>query len=449
MPELKRADFIQLTGAEFINFPESATDIKGISTDSRTIQAGEIFWVLQGDHFNGHDFVETVQSKKPGFCLIAKSALSRFKQMNFPLLAVPNTLIALQELAKIQRQKYDYPVLALSGSNGKTSTKEMIAAVLETKYCVHKTEGNLNNHIGCPLTLLKMTSAHELAIIEMGTNHPGEISTLAEIALPDHVLLTNVGAAHLEFFKDLETVAREKLSLFDHVSADGVIYRNMDDPYIQKYDSAGRKTVSYALKEKADINAKILELDAQGNGIFILNNDVKIHLRVPGLHNVSNALAAAAVGLQFGLNGLEIKQALEAYASTDQRMQAMERSGIQFINDAYNANPDSVKAAIEALSCMQTVGSVFIVLGDMLELGSKSSQLHQQVIEQALAIHPQGVIVLGQEMRIAAKNFANVKSMDTHEEIIKVLQETLQPGDLVLLKGSRGMQMEKILNGFN
>ena len=223
----------------------------------------------------------------------------------------------------------------------------------------------------------------------------------------------------------------------------------MDDPFIRYYDAGGRRTVSYALDQKAEITGKINKLDEQGNGVFVLNGATQIHLSVPGLHNVRNALAAAAVGLQFGINSQEIKDALEAYKSTNQRMQVLDRSGIRFINDAYNANPDSVIAAIEALSRMQTGGAVYVVLGDMLELGSKSKQLHRLVIKQALSHHPQMIMVLGKEMCAVAKSFPAVKAMDTHKQIIEKLQKTLQPGDLVLLKGSRSMQMEKILNGFN
>lgn len=449
MPELLQGDFRKLTGSEFIHLENFPVNIAGVSTDSRSIQQNEIFWVLQGEHFDGHDFVEVVQNKKPAFCVIARSALDRFNEKGFPLFVVPDTLTALQQLAGIQRQKFDYPVLALSGSNGKTSTKEMIAAVLGTKYRVHKTEGNFNNHIGCPLTLLKMEKDDQVAVIEMGTNHPGEIASLAEMVQPSQALLTNIGAAHLEFFNDLDTVAGEKLSLFDCLPPDGLIYKNLDDPFIQKYNAGDRKIVSYAFDHKADITGEILELDEQGNGLFLLNGDTQIRLNVPGLHNVHNALAAATVGLQYGLSGKEIKNALESYTSTNQRMQVLDRSGIRFINDAYNANPDSVMAAIDALSQMKSSGSVYIILGDMLELGMKSRQMHLQVIARALSIHPKMVMVMGQEMVAAAKKFPAVQTMDTQEQIIELLQKTLQQGDLVLLKGSRGMRMEKILNGFN
>lgn len=449
MPELNMDDFKQLSDAKFFNLPESREAVPGISTDSRTIQPGQVFWVLQGDQFNGHDFVDAVQLKKPIFSVISQAELPRFTGAKFAMIAVPDTLSALQELAKIHRQKFSHPVLALSGSNGKTSTKEMIAAILGSKFRVHKTSGNLNNHIGCPLTLLNMVQEHQVAVIEMGSNHPGEIETLAEIAQPDQALLTNIGAAHLEFFKNLENVAREKLSLFESLPADGLIYRNADDPFIQQYNTGGRKVVSFALDQKADVKGQVLELDAQGNGIFLLSGETKIHLNVPGVHNIHNAVAAAAVGLEFGLSASEIKQALEDYSSTSQRMQVLDRGGIRFINDAYNANPDSVGAAIEALSRMQINGSVFIVLGDMLELGSKSKKMHEQVIEQALSIHPGRIMVLGKEMRIAAAGFTAVEAFDTHDEIIDALQKTIRPGDLVLLKGSRYMQMENILNGFN
>jgi len=286
MCKINMDDFKKLSGVQFQNFEKAAHGkISGISTDSRRIGHGEVFWVLSGDHFDGHDFVEQVQDKAL-FSVIAADQAHRFKEKSFGLAVVPDTLQALQELARLHRSHFDIPLLALTGSNGKTTVKEMISIVLNTQMNVHKTEGNLNNHIGCPLTLLKLTEEHQVAVIELGTNHPGEIKTLADIVQPTQALVTNVGAAHLEFFKNTETVAKEKLSLFDALPSNGVIYQNLDDPFIQKYNTGERSVISFSFKDKADVRGKLQEIDVKGRGVFMLNGGTSIRLQVPGKHNV-------------------------------------------------------------------------------------------------------------------------------------------------------------------
>ncbi len=441
--EFKRLKIVQFRNVELNN----GDKINGVSTDSRRIEQGEVFWVLSGDRFDGHDYVEQVQDKAL-FSVIASDQAHRFKDTSFGLALVPDTLKALQELARLHRSRFDIPLLALTGSNGKTTVKEMISTVLKTKLNVHKTAGNLNNHIGCPLTLLKLAEEYQAAVIELGSNHPGEIKTLADIAQPTQALITNVGAAHLEFFKTTETVAKEKLSLFDALPSDGLIYRNLDDPFIRKYDCGGRTTVSFSLKEKADAQGKLLEIDSKGRARFILNGSTEIRLQVPGAHNALNALAAAAVGLQFGLLRAEIKEALEAFTSTDKRMQVIEKSGVTFLNDGYNANPDSTAAALSALNEMTVSGKRYIILGDMLELGGESGEWHRKIIEQALELNPAGLFLFGSEMRQAAGQTGGAWVFDTHHAIAAELKKRLHPGDLVLLKGSRSMQMEKILEEF-
>ena len=449
MCKIDTEDIKKLSGARFRNFEINAkVKIKGVSTDSRRIGSGEVFWVLRGDRFDGHDFVEQVQEKAL-FSVIADDQAHRFEEKPFPLALVPDTLNALQELAGLHRSRFNIPLLALTGSNGKTTVKEMIYTVLSSKMNVHKTEGNLNNHIGCPLTLLKLNRKHQAAVIELGSNHPGEIKTLSEIARPSQALVTNVGAAHLEFFGDTQTVAKEKLSLFGALPANGIIYKNLDDPFIQKFDCGGRTTVSFSRKEKADARGELLEIDAKGRARFILNGSREIHLQVPGKHNVQNALAAAAVGLRFGLSETEIGEALEAYASTDKRMQVIEKSGVTFLNDTYNANPDSTSAALTALKEMSVSGRIFVVLGDMLELGSGSGEWHSKIIAQALELNPAGVFLFGSAMRRAAERTGGVLVFDSRHAIALELKERLRSGDLVLLKGSRGMRMEKIIEEFN
>lgn len=455
MCEINLADFNMLSGVEFIHFDNfiqavnhsgKPVRVEGISTDSRRLKPAEIFWALCGENFDGHDFVTQAQQGKALFSVISTESSQRFEAEKFPLVCVPDTLVALQELARIHRKKFSYPLLALTGSNGKTTTKEMIHQVLGRRYQTYKTAGNFNNHIGCPLTLLGLEKKYEAAVIELGTSHPGEIAALAEISLPDQALVTNIGSAHLEFFQNKETVAAEKLSLFDKLQQDGTIYKNLDDPFIQNYDTGSRHVVTFATNGKADVVARLKEVDQDGRVIFRLNNNLIIHLQTPGEHNLHNALAAASVGVQFGIPEPEIKDALENFKSTDKRMQVLRKSGVIFLNDSYNSNPDSAMAALKVVQKMRVSGKIFIVLGDMLELGEHSNQLHQDVIRFAEQLNPDLVLLFGERMHAAAVENLKVQTFNSHEAIVSRLQSKLQPGDLVLLKGSRGMAMEKILD---
>ena len=445
MPELKIQDVLQLPMA-FAEKPLLADSPLGaICTDSRRLRPGQIFWVLRGENFDGHDFVEPALKDGAQAAVVEKQALPRFRGKDLPLIAVPDTLLALQQLAALHRNRFKGTVLALTGSNGKTTTKEMIATVLASKMVVHKTEGNLNNHIGCPLTLLELREKHQAAVIELGSNHPGEIATLAEITRPDQALVTNIGQAHMEFFKTREKVAAEKLSLFEQVVPKGVIFRNQDDSFISGYQRAKTEVVSYSIKKSARVRGRILGLDDRGCATWRLNDSTDIQLQIPGAHNVSNALAAAAVGLYYGLNAQEIKAALEAYRQTDKRMQVVNLGAVKVLNDSYNANPDSMTAAIEALQKMQTTGKCFFVLGDMKELGTQSATLHKQILQKAT--RSGGVtLVTGPEMIQAATEIEGVRAFHEKYDLAAYLDKHLQDGDLVLLKGSRGMQMEKILD---
>ncbi len=416
-----------------------------INTDSRRIRQGEIFWALKGDRFDGHSFVKTAAEKGAVFALVEHSVKTT---PDFPLVIVPDSLQALQQLAKIKRQRFAHPVIGLTGSNGKTTAKEMIAHLLSLKWQVLKTEGNLNNHIGCPLTLLSLKPGHQVAVVEMGSNHPGEIAALAEITRPDWALITNIGPAHLEFFKTLEQVAREKLALFDALGQGKMIFVNADDPYLNAYQRTGLRRITFGFGTPADIRGKILSVKKDGTCIFSLNDKIDIHLNVPGVHNAYNALAAASVALFSGLSKQQIKEGLESYSAMDKRMQTLEINGMQVMNDAYNANPKSMEAAFETLSGLQHKKVLFLVLGDMLELGEQSAELHEQALQKALELNPEKVFVLGEWFGQAAQSLGDgrVLAFNTQEALIKELKKRLSPDALLFIKGSRGMQMEKILD---
>ena len=448
MLELHFSDLKKLTGVRFehcTSLLESDPVLGPINTDSRRIQKGEIFWVLRGERFDGHAFLQDAFEKGAVFAVAERVENAVAGK---PLVIVPDTLLALQELAALKRKRFSKPVIALTGSNGKTTTKEMIAHLLSAKWKVHKTEGNLNNHIGLPLTLLGLKSWHQAAIVELGSNHPGEIQKLAEIAQPDWALITNIGPAHLGNFESLEAIAREKMSLFDVLPEGKMIFVNANDPFLKDYRRNGLKRVTYGFDVDADISGKILSVDKEGYCTFRLDDAIDIRLNVPGMHNAYNALAAAAVALFSGLSKKQIKEGLESYRAFDQRMQVVEKDGLRILNDAYNANPESMNAAFETLRRMEIAGDLYLALGDMLELGNESLKLHEQVLRAALEIGPKRIFVLGASMKQAAQllNDPRIEIFNDHQTLARALKELLKPDDLLFIKGSRGAQMEKILN---
>lgn len=453
MLSITNDDFKKLNSISFANFnikDQKWQRIKGISIDSRTIEPDEVFWAIVGERFDGHDFLKEVNQKAALFSVVSKHSISGMGEVDLPLAIVPDTLKALHGLAERQRNKFDIPVIAVTGSDGKTTTKQMIAHILQQKMSIHKTKRNLNNHIGCPLTILEINEVCEAAVIELGSNHPGEIAALVKIARPNHALITNIGAAHLEFFKTKNAIAKEKLSLFRGITSKGTIYKNLDCPLISKFQSKEVEIISYSFEQKADVTGKVKEINQTGCGIFRLNDLVDIELKIAGLHNVKNALAASAVVLNFNFTEGEIKDALESYSAVDKRMQLINWNDITIINDAYNANPVSMQAAIDAIHLMKRKGKIFFALGDMLELGEQSAVMHQKVLQRALKENPEAVYIMGEKMEQAghllkAQDRSKIFAFNNHERLSKSLTKKLNKGDLLLLKGSRGMEMEKIL----
>ena len=427
--------------------------ITGVSTDSRTIQPGNIFIALRGEKFDGHQFVEDVAKRDP----VAMVVDAGWRQENFELsrrwpgtlVVVPDTAKALGILANIYRKKFSIPVVAVGGSNGKTTTKEMISAVLRTTYSVLSTEGNLNNHIGVPQMLFRLTQKHEIAVVELGTNHFGEMKYLCGLVEPTHALITNIGREHLEFFGDENGVAKEETELFSSVAAKGFAFVNSDDNYLVK---AGRKvhhTLKYGMSRKADAQARHVHIDEYGQPVFELvvkRKTSEIHLSTAGIHNVSNALAAAAVGLKFRVPKKKIISALENYAGANKRMEVIKRNNITILNDTYNANPDSVLAALNTLQSMKTAGKKIVVLADMLELGEKAENEHAKIGLAVSDLEFEYLLTFGPLSRFTheASKLAFAEHFETKEALIASLKSQIMPGDVVLVKGSRGMKMEEV-----
>ncbi len=429
------------------------TPVRGISIDTRTLQPQEIFWAICGETSDGHWFVSDAEKKGAIAAVVEKNKSSRIPGLNIPLILVKDTLKSLQQFSNWHRNRFKIPLIAVTGTNGKTTTKEMISWILQTKYNVHKTIGNFNNQIGTPLSLLRLNSEHQLSVIELGTNHHGEIALLSSLVKPTCALITNIGLGHLEFFSDIDGVAKEKISLFKSLQSNGTVFLNRDDKKITAARIQHKNIQDYTLRDKikAKVKGQIIGLSEDGLGIWKLNNTT-IRMRVPGIHNIQNALAATSVGLYFGITEKQIKESLEEYNAYDKRMQIIKNAHLLIINDTYNANPDSFKAALDTLFHLSRGKNQrrIVIVGDMFELGNNSDQLHLKLFMQLLDYKVHGIFTMGEHCRSAAtqirkKGYEEVYSFESHEKLAENLKSYIKSGDVILLKGSRGMQMEKIL----
>ncbi|MDI6779854.1 MAG: UDP-N-acetylmuramoyl-tripeptide--D-alanyl-D-alanine ligase [Bacteroidota bacterium] len=467
--KLNLTDILNINFSEAYNIEElSSSSLNGVSTDSRTIKKGEIFFAIRGEKVNGHDYIAAAINAGAAALVVD----SKFYEKKFwensesivfskPVIVVENTVKALGELANIYRKKFNIPVIAVAGSNGKTTAKDMIARVLSEKYNVLSTQGNLNNHIGVPLTLFRLNHKHDIAVVEIGTNHFGEIKYLCEILEPTHGLITNIHNEHLEFFGDINGVAKEEGYLFKYPAekkSKSVGFVNTNDKRVVSLSKNLKNRVLYGTKEnKADITGINLSVNSDGKFAFELisnshKNSLKLKLAVAGKHNVSNALAASAIGLYFNVPVTKIKKAIETFKPVNKRMEIVKSGKVTIINDTYNANADSVLSALKTLELMQTKGNKIIVLGDMLELGNQSKQQHTLVGEAItkfasssdVTVH---LLTYGKQSRQIYKS-ANLKNKSHYsdkkalcENVAKIVAES----DIVLVKGSRGMRMEDIV----
>jgi len=457
MKHLSLVDFKKLPDSYMINKPskgELYKNLRGISIDSRSTKVDQVFWALKGPNYDGHDFVLDAIKQGAAAVVINRTHVGHLSGRGFPLIVVQDSLKALQQMAALHRRKYNIPVLAITGTNGKTTTKEMLAWILQTKMNVHRTAGNLNNHIGVPLTLLNLNHTHQFSIVELGSNHPGEIALLSNITKPTAALITNIGRGHLEFFSSIEGVAREKLDLFKKLTRSGTIYLNCDDPRLANYHTRRKNIWTYSLNKNttAKVTGSFIRLNSNGEGLWILNNRLTITLHIAGLHNVKNALAASTVAISLGYSEQEIKSALEEFTPYEKRMQIIKNGKITIINDSYNANPDSYIPALDTLMhiAQEHKSRKIVVMGDMLELGLKSDTLHQDLFFNLLNYDLDGIFTMGDACAIAAeklrtRGFENIYSFTSHQRLAKKLKSFIKKNDIILLKGSRGMQMEKIL----
>jgi UDP-N-acetylmuramoyl-tripeptide--D-alanyl-D-alanine ligase len=425
----------------------TAKKFSGVSTDSRTIKPGELFLAIRGEHFDGHKFVTRAFSQG-AICAVIDQDADISMLADHPLFVVKDTVEALGKLANIHRKKFGIPIIAVAGSNGKTTTREMIASVLGTQYSVLSTKGNLNNHIGVPQTLFRLMRRHEIAVIEIGTNHFGELKYLCEILNPTHGLITNIGREHLEFFQNINGVAKAEGELFKSMGKTGSGFVNADEKLIVQQAKQLKRKITYGFsKRRNQIQGRLIEVNNNGCPEFSVRAERKkefgVKLSVPGTYAMMNGLAAAAVGVTFGIKPNNIKRALEGFTCIGKRMESITVGSITILNDTYNANPDSVISALGTIRSMKCKGNKIIVLADMLELGDAAQKEHELI----------GKVVgdMGFEYGELAKYInisATVKTKIHYEQkniLSEYTAELLSDGDIVLVKGSRGMKMEDVV----
>ncbi len=453
MDPLSLDQIAQFAGATRQN-GDGARTITNISTDSRSLRSGDLFVALRGDNFDGHKFIsQAIQRGAAG--AVVEKVWSGKTPPEFALLRVADTISAYQRIAGEYRRSLGLKVVAVTGSNGKTSTKDFTASVLARRFRVTKTEGNFNNHIGLPQTILKANSRDEVAVWEIGMNHPGEIAPLAALARPDIAIITNIGVAHIEFLGSREAIAREKGDLAAALGPNGTLVLNSGDEFAATIAERTAARVVFAGIERGEVRAEEIVQAASGAEFRILEGAHRCHaiLPVPGLHMVQNALLAIAAGRALGVSLEDCAAGLAAAPLTKARLQIRAIAGVQFIDDSYNANPDSTKAALRTLAELETDGQRIAVLGQMAELGAESSRGHREVGETAAALGIDRLIALGEGGREIAEaaRAAGLSASDviaTAEEVADSLGELTRPGDIVLVKGSRAARTERVLEEF-
>lgn len=438
----------------------------GVSTDSRSVQAGDLFVPLRGERFDGHQFIgEALAARAAGFLLERAGAgwLPSDEGGGAFAVAVEDTLVALQRLAAFYRRRFAIPVVGVTGSVGKTTTKDLIAAVLGSRWRTVATKGNLNNEIGLPLTVFRLNSASEAACFELGMRGLGQIRTLAEIIRPTVGVVTNVGETHLELLGSQENIARAKAELIEALPPDGVAVLNADDPRVLAMAQISpARVVCYGLlrpgerpeERRLDVAGEAVESHGvRGVSLTLLAGEQRqaVKLPIPGVHNARNALAAAAVGVALGLTLAGVARGLEQVRLTEMRLQVERgREGFLLINDAYNASPASVRAALELLVESRSGGQAVAVLGDMLELGEGTAEAHRKIGEYAAQLGVDRLVGVGplsaNTVRGAQEaGLGLAEAYETTAAAARALVGTLRPKDVVLVKGSRGMHMEEIV----
>ena len=450
MDKLSLKEIVQVTGAE----ANSDADIffEGVSTDSRRISEGMLFVALKGENSNGESFTRDAFKKGAAAVLVSKTAKRIPEGI---VLKVEDTLEAYRQIAGAWRERFDIPIVAVTGSNGKTTTKDLTAAALNGWGHVLKTSGNFNNEIGVPMTLLEINEKHQAAVVEIGMRGLGQIESLAEVVKPTIGIVTNVSEAHIELLGSIENIAKAKGELVEAIKSGGTIILNADNPHTLQMKNIvreGVKILTYSLEEgAADFVAKNILIGSVSTEFTLDFHGKEYNFEIPmlGRHNVSNALGAIAAGYAVGLTVPEVQRGFSTLTTTKMRYEVIRRDGLTIINDAYNASPASMRAAIRTTSEVYN-GRLIAVLGDMLELGEISEKVHREIGEELVENKFDTLITLGELGKFIAAGardagLKNVYTFDTHEDAAKKILELVHDGDTILFKASHVMHMEKII----
>ncbi len=445
-------DLFNVPGATIYE-PDKLKIINYVSIDSRKIRRNTLFIAIKGERFDGHNFVKDAVKNGASAVVINKRRLNHYNEIKVPIITVKDTKMALGEIAKIWRKKLNGKIIGITGSSGKTTVKDMLAELLSEKYKVNKTEANNNNHIGVPLTILNTNNTHQVLVAELGTNHFGEIPYTAKILSPDYSLITNVGDSHLENLKTRNGVWKEKSFLFEEtISNGGKVFLNYDDPIIKKKHSGRGKQISYGFSERVDVQGNIKFYNEDGQPVIRITYKKKNYeLTLPfyGEQSARNFLASCAVALELGLNFNEFQNAVRRLKTSAGRLNVNRYNNFILIDDSYNANPDSTKAAIELVGRIKTFKKKILLLGDMLELGENSIKLHQGLIKVIFKAGINEVYTIGSKMKylhqklnqknLSAKHFAKRSTLKNQIDNMSF------DDSVILVKGSRGMKMEEFV----
>ncbi len=449
MNKLTLTEIVQVTGAETNS--DAEIFFEGVATDSRKITAGELFVGLKGENFNGELFAKDAVNKGATGVLVSKTA----KRLPAGLvLKVDDTLSAYRQIAGAWRDRFDIPVVAVTGSNGKTTTKDLTAAALNELGHVQKTSGNFNNEVGVPMTLLELSEKHNAAVVEIGMRGLGQIETLAKIVKPTIGIVTNVSETHIELLGSIENIARAKGELVEAIKPGGTIILNADNVHtaeMAKLAGEGVNVMTYGLENPADVTAKNILIGGVSTEFTLSYRGEDFDFEIPmlGRHNVSNTLGAIAAALTLGLDVEEIQRGVSSLTTTKMRFEVIRRDGLTIVNDAYNASPASMRVAIKTASEIYS-GRLIAVLGDMLELGEISEAVHREIGAELVENKFDTLITLGELGKFIAAGardagLKNVYTFDTHEEAAKKILELVRDGDTILFKASHVMHMEKII----
>ncbi len=454
-PELNVERIIMATGGRLIQGDRRSV-FAGLGTDSRMVVPGSLFIAIAGERFDGHDYLDQAVEKGAAGLLVHRD--DGRERGSVPIILVEDTVAALGDIAHDWRRAFPISVIAVTGSSGKTTTKEMVAGIVAQRKNVLKTQGNFNNLIGMPLTLMNLKKSHEVAVLELGTNRPGEIARLTQIAEPNIAVITNIGPAHLEGFGSLDGVWKEKSYIFRSMPEGGTAVINMDDDYIRRFETAGlHKCLTFGFAEDADVSASNIKYNgAKGVRFALRINEVKNEVIMPvsGKHNIHNALAAAALAWAAGFTMVEILNGLESFKPVSGRMEMIPlRNGAFVINDTYNANPASVGEALNTLQMLRGQGQGIVILGDMLELGHEAEVRHRDIGGLLADTGVKYAYLRGRLSQATAAGALDggmteeqVQCFEDPSEIMDALLSRIGSGDWVLVKGSRQMKMEAMVD---